>query len=103
MLSFNNISMDKVLCPFSFNMYYQCGANEEDVRVWDKKRYPVEEGTPSVRDILISNMTVTRAASAAGFLYGLPERYIENVTFSNCSISMDPEGKPGIPDIAERC
>jgi polygalacturonase len=99
MLSFNNISMDKVLCPFSFNMYYQCGANEEDMRVWDKKRYPVEEGTPSVRDILISNMTVTRAASAAGFLYGLPERYIENVTFSNCSISMDPEGKPGIPDM----
>jgi polygalacturonase len=98
-LSFQNIIMDKVLCPFSFNMYYNCGTNESDRYVWEKVPYPVDEGTPVIRNILISNITVTDASVAAGFMYGLAEQNVENITFSNCSISMDPGGKPGVPDM----
>lgn len=99
MLTFNNITMNRVLCPFVFNMYYCCGTSEQDRYVWEKIPYQNDEGTPSIRNILISNMIVTNASAAAGFMYGLAEQYVENITFSNCSISMNPNGEPGMPDM----
>jgi len=98
-LTFNNIIMNNVLCPFVFNMYYCCGANEQDRHVWEKTAYPVDEGTPRIRNILISNVMATNVSAAAGFMYGLAEQYVENITFSNCSISMDGEGEAGMPDM----
>lgn len=97
MLTFNNIIMDRVICPFIFNMYYYCGTSEKDRYVWDKDAYPVDEGTPGIRNIMISNVMVTNATAAAGFIYGLAEQYVENITFSNCRISMNPQGTPGMP------
>lgn len=93
----NNIVMDRVTCPFVFNMYYYCGSEGKEQYVWDKEAYPIEEGTPLLKDIHISNMTVTDAAVAAGFIYGLKEQPVRNVTFTNVSITMDPNGRPGTP------
>jgi polygalacturonase len=98
-LTFNNIIMDNVLCPFTFNMYYCCGTTEKDRHVWEKLPYPIDEGTPAIRDILISNIIATKVTAAAGFMYGLAEQFVENVTFTNCNISMNPEGEPGKPDM----
>ena len=96
-LLLNNIVMDRVSCPFVFNMYYYCGPEGKERYVWDKEPYPVDEGTPVFRNIHISNVSVTDAAASAGFVYGLPEQPVSNVTFSNVSITMDPDGKPGLP------
>lgn len=93
----NNIVMDRVTCPFVFNMYYYCGAEGKEKFVWDKNPYPVDEGTPMLKDIHISNMTVTNATAAAGFIYGLAEQPIRNVTFTDVSITMDPNGIPSLP------
>ncbi len=98
-LIFNNIIMDKVLCPFVFNMYYCCGTDEQDRHVWDKAPYAIDDGTPGIRNLLISNVIATNVTAAAGFMYGLSEQYIENITFSNCSISMDTNGEAGMPDM----
>ncbi len=98
-LTFNNIIMDKVLCPFVFNMYYCCGTDERDRHVWDKTPYAIDEGTPVIRNLLISNVLASNVTAAAGFMYGLSEQYIENITFSNCSISMDANGEAGMPDM----
>ncbi len=94
-LTFTNIVMDRVLCPFIFNMYYFCGKNGKEQYVWDKEPYPVDHGTPMIRDILISNIIVNDAQVSAGFIYGLPERPVENITFSNCQIRMSKDGEPG--------
>ena len=96
-LLLNNIVMDRVSCPFVFNMYYYCGPEGKERYVWDKEPYPADEGTPVFRNIHISNVSVTDAAASAGFVYGLPEQPVSNVTFSNVSITMDPDGKPGLP------
>ncbi|MFT4145056.1 MAG: glycoside hydrolase family 28 protein [Mobilitalea sp.] len=98
-LNFNNIIMDKVLCPFAFNMYYFCGAGGEERHVWEKTPYEVDEGTPAIRDLLISNIIATEVSAAAGFMYGLAEQFIENVTFSNCRIDMAIDGEAGMPDM----
>lgn len=93
----DNIVMDRVMCPFVFNMYYHCGAEGKEKYVWDKETYPVDAGTPCLRNIHISNMTVTEASVSAGFIYGLKEQPVENVTFSHISVTMNQKGKPGVP------
>ncbi|MDY3920009.1 MAG: glycoside hydrolase family 28 protein [Candidatus Limivivens sp.] len=96
-LVFQNIVMDRVLCPFIFNMYYNCGKNGNEPYVWEKGSYPADETTPGIRDILIQNVLVSNARAAAGFFWGLPEAPIERVTIANTTIVMDPDGEPGLP------
>lgn len=95
-LTFSNIIMDRVMCPFVFNMYYFCGKLGKEPWVSDPAPAPVDEGTPAIRDININNVTVINATSCAGVFCGLPERSVENVTFSNCSITMDGSKEPEV-------
>lgn len=96
-IHFNNVLMDRVSCPFVINMYYFCGENGREGYVRDKNAYPIDEGTPEIKDIHISNVTVMKASAAAGFIYGLKEMPVRNVTFSNVRIEMDPNGQPEFP------
>lgn len=96
-LTFQNIVMDRVICPITVNMYYYCGKNGKEKYVWDKEPYPVDGTTPAIRDVSISNLIVNEARAAAGFFYGLPEQPIENVTITNAVIRMNPEGPAGNP------
>lgn len=96
-LTFSNIIMDRVMCPFVFNMYYFCGKLGKEPWVSDRNPAPVDEGTPAIRDININNITVVNATACAGVICGLPERAVENITFSNCSITMTNTKKPQTP------
>lgn len=93
----SNIVMKNVICPFAFYMYYNCGKGGQEKRVWDKSAYPVDETTPAVRRIYVSDVTVRQARAAAGFLYGLTEMPIEDVVFSNVVIDMADNPEPEIP------
>ncbi|APC39525.1 glycoside hydrolase family 28 protein [Clostridium estertheticum] len=95
----NNIVMKDVLCPFIANLYYYCGPNGKDKYVWDKAPYPITVETPAFRRIHFSNITAREVRAAAGFFYGLPEMYVEDVSFNNISISMAENAEPGMPDM----
>lgn len=96
----SNMIMDRVLCPFVFNMYYRCG-KITDPTYKEKIAHAVESDTPIIRDIQIQNCRVTDATAAAGFFYGLPEMPVENVSLSNCLISMQQDAPAGEPDMME--
>ncbi len=109
-LTFRNISIDGCLCPFTFNMYYKCGAVDDDP-CFSLSSLPVTDRTPHIRNILIENVTATGCRSSAGFLVGLPEARIENVTIRNSSFAVVHEGAVetslsemyrGLPDVEER-
>lgn len=93
----SNIVMKNVMCPFAFYMYYRCGKGGEERRVWNKSPYPIDETTPIVRRIYISDIIVREARASAGFLYGLTEMPIQDVVFSNVVIDMADNPKPEIP------
>lgn len=93
----NNIIMKDVLCPFIANLYYYCGPKGKDKYVWDKEPYPITAETPTIRRIHFSNITAREVRAAAGFLYGLAEMYVEDVSFENISIAMAEETEPGMP------
>jgi polygalacturonase len=95
-----NVIMRGVLCPFSMNLYYHIGV-KGNKEVADKSPRPVNQGTPRFRRIHFSHITARDAQYAAAFLYGLPERPIEDVSFSDVSISMSPNAQSGSPDMAD--
>lgn len=71
----SNIVMQDVQDAFSITMFYQGKDKPEEV-------YPVNEGTPSFRDILIDNITA-RGLKTAGHIMGLRELFISGISFSN--------------------
>ena len=71
----SNVVMSNIKrTPFDLNMFYTKSAAE-----------PVSERTPVLRNLHFSAITV-RGAPAAGYILGLDEMPVENVTFSNLSI-----------------
>jgi len=93
----SNIVMKGVICPFIANLYYFCGPRGKDKYVWDKNPYPITEETPAFRRIHFSNITAREVSAAAGFLYGLAEMYVEDITFSQVSVAMAKDAMPGMP------
>ena len=92
----SNVLMDGVMCPFVLNMYYFCGKGGKERRVWDKTAYPLDAGTPAIRDVRIHQVTATGATACAGFLYGLAERPIERVSLVDVTVSMQ-KGRADVP------
>lgn len=105
----SNIVMDNVFTPFVLNLYYFCGPRGKEKYVWDKNPYPITEETPYFRRIHFANITARNVNASAGFFYGLAERYLEEITFSNIDISMKEDATPekpammsGIEDMTHR-
>jgi polygalacturonase len=94
-----NIVMKDVMCPFIMNLYYFCGPKGDEKYVWDKNPYPITEETPAFRRIHFSHITAREISASAGFLYGLPEQAVEDITFDNISIAMAEDAEPGMPDM----
>lgn len=96
----SNLIMDGVLCPFTMNLYYHCGARGDPV-VSDKNQRPVNDGTPRFRRIHISHVSAVDVKIAAGFLYGLMEMPLEDISFSDISVSLSASAEPGHPEMAD--
>lgn len=84
----SNIIMTDVLSPLTINLYYGCGAWGDPV-VGNKSALPVNQGTPAIRNISLNNIRAKGTRIAAGFLYGLPEQVIENVSIRDYNVDMD--------------
>jgi len=74
----SNIVMTRIAsAPFDLNMFYQKTPDE-----------PVSERTPVLRNLHFSDITV-KDSPAAGFILGLAEMPVDNVTFSNLAIDAE--------------
>nr|AAW84064.1 pectate lyase [uncultured bacterium] len=92
-----NIIMEKVLCPFVLNMYYDTGGGVIDERAHDLEPHPVSEATPSFRRLSFSHITAREVQAAAAFLYGLPEQPLEDVLFDDIWIELAADASPARP------
>ncbi|MCB5236438.1 glycoside hydrolase family 28 protein [Niallia alba] len=93
----DNIVMEGVICPFILNLYYFCGPKGKDKYVWDKHPYPVTVDTPMFRRIHFANITARNVHASAGFIYGLAEQYVSELTFNQIDISLAENAIPGKP------
>lgn len=92
----SNIVMDNVFSPFILNLYYFCGPRGKEKYVWDKNLYPVTDETPTFRRIHFANITARNVQASAGFLYGLAENYLSEITFENIDISLADDATPEV-------
>ena len=102
-IQLTNLVMEKVMCPFVFNMYYFCGADGKMKHVWDKAPYPVTDGTPCLRDVSISGVRARQCSACAGFFYGLAEMPVEGVTMQDVVVEMAENGPSGCPAMMDGC
>jgi hypothetical protein len=92
--------MDGVLCPFTMNLYYHIGVRG-DLNVSDKNPRSVDDGTPRLRRIHFSHITAREVKHAAGFLYGLAEMPLEDISLTDISISISKEADSGYLEMAD--
>lgn len=96
----SNLIMDGVLCPFTMNLYYHIGVRG-NTDVSDKNPRSVDDTTPRLRRIHFSHITAREVKHAAGFLYGLAEMPLEDISFTDISISISAEADSGYPEMAD--
>lgn len=92
----SNIVMDNVFSPFILNLYYFCGPRGKEKYVWDKNPYPITDETPTFKRIHFANITARNVQASAGFLYGLAENYLSEITFENIDISLADDATPAV-------
>ena len=109
-LEFRKLVMENNLCPVAINMFYRCGAALAD-GFFSQEALPVNEATPSIKNIIITNIRASGCRASAGFIAGLPESPVENLYLRNCDFSTDEQSgvSPdesemflGIPQTAEK-
>ncbi len=101
-IQLTNLLMEKVMCPFVFNMYYFCGADGKMKHVWDKNPYPVTERTPCLRDVSISNVRARKCTACAGFFYGLAEMPVDMISMQDVVVEM-ADGPADCPAMMDGC
>lgn len=82
----NNVIMDNVIAGITINEYYSCGASAEDTELFTYEERPIEQNTPYIRNIIISNIIMKNVRAAGMYFLGLPELPITKVKISNADI-----------------
>ncbi len=81
-------------------VYYHIGVRG-NAEISDKNPRSVDDGTPRLRHIHLSHITAREVKHAAGFLYGLAEMPLEDISFTDISISISEEADSGYPEMAD--
>jgi polygalacturonase len=96
----SNLIMDGVAVPLAVNLHYACG-RWGDPEVSDRNAHPVDEGTPYFRHIALSQISACDVTTAAGFLHGLAEAPLEDISLNDVTITMAAEAEPGQVEMAD--
>ena len=89
-LEFKNLTMENNLCPVAINMYYRCGADISE-NFFSLEALPVDDTTPSIKNISVMNIRASGCRASAGFIAGLPESPVENLSILNCEFSTNEQ------------
>lgn len=100
-LSLSNIVMRGVKTPIAINMFYFCDPDGHSTFVQCRSPLPADESTPSLGDIVLSDITAERAQYAGCWVAGLPESPVRSLTLNNVFISFDKDATSGMPEMLE--
>jgi polygalacturonase len=95
-----NIRMERVGTPFVINSFYWCDPDGKEFWIGDRNKRPVDDGTPTLRNVSIKDIVCDGTTVSAGFVLGLPERPVQGISIDNYRVRFDPDAKPGEPDMA---
>ena len=96
-----NVRMEDVGTPFVVNSFYWCDPDGREPHVGDRRPRPIDEGTPSVRDIQLIDVDCDQVHQCAGFVLGLPEMPLQRLHIERYRVRFAENAVPGEPDMAE--
>ena len=102
-IEMKQVIMKNVMCPFVINMRYTAGKGGDDPAVSAPEALPVNEGTPTVSDVTLTDIVCENCTAAAGFFDGLPESPVERVKIENITVSMTPSDTPRRAALTPNC
>ena len=91
-INVNGINMDGVLTPIVMNMIYTIDASK-----LDKKYIHIDENTPYFENFTFNKINAKNFEYAAGYFYGLPEKYIYEIKIADSMFTPKAECKEGTP------
>ena len=100
---FDNIRMEHVRSAFVINSFYYCGPDGKTEYVSSKAPLPVDDRTPSVKDVHIRNVECADTHVAGVYFYGLPEQKIEQVEMENVHITYAENAESGTAAMMQGC
>ncbi len=100
-IALHNVHMHNVGTPISINSFYWCDPDGREPHVGDRRPHPVDDGTPSIRDISIEQVDCEATRHAAAWVLGLPEQPIERLYINGLRVRYAADAEPGHPDMAE--
>jgi polygalacturonase len=96
----HHVRMDAVADPLVINCFYNCDPDGDSDYVQQKCALPLDERTPEVRHVRVEKLTATRAAHAACFIWGLPEKPVTGLVLRDIRVTYADEAEPGPPAMA---
>ena len=100
-IELRNVRMRGVGSAFVVNSFYWCDPDGRAPQVGDRAARPVDDGTPTVRNLRLVDVDCDRTAHAGVYVLGLPEQPVENISIRNLKLRFDADAEPGCPDMAE--
>lgn len=96
-ITVSNLIMDQVICPFVMNLYYPFGSKAGELGT----ESVIDDPIPQFQNIHFANISAKNVQASAGFIYGLPDQAVQNVTFNDITIAMAKNPKPAVPAMIE--
>lgn len=100
-IAMRHVVMRRVDTALVVNSFYNCDIDGHDPTVQSRQAPPVDDGTPTVRDITVEHVVASEIAHAAGFFLGLPENPITGLVVRDFEATYRPDAQPGPPDMAD--
>lgn len=92
-ISIDQVTMRGVATPLVANAFYFCDEDGRSEEVQSRAPAPVNEGTPHITDISITNVTAYGVQHAAAAFYGLPEAPLTNIRIEEFIVTYDPDAQ----------
>lgn len=96
-ITFSHINMNSVKTPFVVNCFYFCDPDGRTSYVQNRDPLPVDERTPSVKELCFEDINCTDTHFAVAYFHGLPERKIEKISMKNIYVDFDKNALKGYP------
>lgn len=94
---FDRIKMNGVMTPLVVNCFYFCDPDGHSSYVQTKDSLPVDDRTPEIKQLIFRNLECENCHVAAVYIYGLPEKKIEEVTLENIHFEFAENSISGMP------
>ena len=100
-IRFEDVYMEGVKAPLVVNSLYYCDPDGHTPYVQSREPQPVDDGTPTVGEIVFERVRATDCQACAGYVLGLPERPVRHLLLRDCVFTFAEDARPMTPAMAD--